>query len=206
MTTSLTSPADIINASLVQIGYPLRVGDLLDGSAAAQTALQVYSQTRDDMLRDGDWQFASRDIVLTLLKSAPVGGYVPGINDWNGTNYPPVRWQYEYAYPDDCLKVRAVKPVPIFIPNPDPRPYLFAIENDNYYTPARKVILTDAVNALAVYTGRVTNPATWDVTFTQALVDELAAKLTPALGKAESEQFKKAEAIASDNKAEASIG
>lgn len=206
MTVSVNNPADVVNAALVQIGQRNLVGDLYDGSAASTLALQIYGQERDDLLRDGDWQFASRDIALTLLKSAPPGGYVPGITDWNGTQYPPVRWRFEYAYPADCVKVRALKPAPIFVPNASPRPWTFAIENDNYFNPARKVILTNAGNALAVYTGRVTNPATWEASFTQALIERLAAKLAPALADPSLAQFKTAQGVVSTDKAEATIG
>ena len=106
------SPADAINVSLRRIGYKLRVASLYDGSKAARSALDIYAQTRDEILRQNDWTFAERNISMTMLKQAPVGGYIPPVT-WS-TTYPPLPWLFEYAYPTDCLKVRAVKPVPIF--------------------------------------------------------------------------------------------
>ena len=78
MTTSVNSPADVVNLSLGRIGYKLRVGSLYDGSPASKAALDIYGQTRDEQLRLADWGFAQGEVQLTLQKVAPVGGYVPG--------------------------------------------------------------------------------------------------------------------------------
>lgn len=128
MVTSAANPADIVNLALGRIGYRLRVGSLLDGSEAASRALDIFGQTRDELLRDGNWGFAEGNALLTQLKAAPSGGYIPPVF-WD-TTYPPLPWQYSYAYPDDCLKVRAVKVAPLFLFNPDPTPSLWDIAND----------------------------------------------------------------------------
>ena len=73
-TTTIRSPADVVNASLVQIGWKNQVGDLLDGSAASQASLAIYGQTRDDLLRSSSWGFAQVTANLTLLKQPPPGG------------------------------------------------------------------------------------------------------------------------------------
>jgi hypothetical protein len=187
-TVSLRDPSDIVNAALVQIGYPLQIGNLFDGSQAATKALTIYGQVRDDMMRDGNWQFASRSVVLTLLKQAPAS-YLTGITPWTPA-YPQQPWLYEYAYPDDCLKMRIVKPSQIFPgPNFNPSPYPFAINNDNGYTPPRETILSNVAEAMGVYTGRVTNPATWEANFTTAFVDKLGTLLAPALTGLETAQM-----------------
>lgn len=179
MPASVTSPADIINLSLRRIGYALRVGNLYDGSKAASTALDLYAQTRDELLRDGNWGFAERNVALTLLKQAPVGGYVPPTS-WSSA-YPPLPWQFEYSYPGDCLKVRAIKSVPIFIPNMDPTPVVFGLENDNSLAPPAKVILCNIADAVMVYTGQVTDPTTWEADFVEALADALGERLAASL-------------------------
>lgn len=181
-TTSLSSPEDLVNAALVQIGFKLQIGSLYDGSEAAVKALNIYGQCRDDMLRDGNWQFASRSRALTLLKQAPAGGYVPGITTWDPTLYPQQPWLYAYAYDDDVLKMRIVKPSQIFPgPNFSPTPYPFSVNNDNGYTPPRKTILSNVADALGVFTGRVTDPTVWDANFTSAFIDDLGTRLAPAL-------------------------
>lgn len=179
MPNVLSNPADIVNASLVRIGFGSQIGSLYDGSKAAQRALAIYGQTRDAMIRDGDWQFAQRNVFLTLLKTAPAS-YVPGFT-WDPATNPPVPWLFEYAYPDDMLKLRAVKPVPIFPINPDPQPYIWTIDNDSAYSPPRRVILCNVENAVCVYTGQVTDPRTWSVDFVEALIEELGKNLATGL-------------------------
>lgn len=180
MVVSLQSPADVANVALVRMGFKLRVGTLFDGSEHAQDILDLYGQTRDEMLREFDYDFAQRSALLTLLKSAPAGGYFPP-NLWNPAANPPIGWAFEYAYPGDAIKIRTVKPQPLFIVNADPQPYDFTEANDELLVPPARTILTNVVGAVAVYTGRVTDPTNWDVAFTDALAARLAALLGPSL-------------------------
>jgi hypothetical protein len=175
MTASLQSPADIVNVALGRIGYKLRVGSLYDGNLAANKALDIYSQTRDEILRVGDWPFANRTAVGTVLKSAPVGGYVPP-TVWS-TAYPPLPWLYEYGFPTDCIRVGSVKPQVIFVPNFAPKPHLFAIANDSN----QRVILSNVANAIIIYTAQVTDPTAWPPDFAEGLAAALARRLTPVL-------------------------
>ncbi len=180
MTNTVRTPADVANLALARMGYRLRVGSLYDGSAAAVKFLDIYGQTRDELLRASDWDFAERNVDLTLLKSAPPGGYVPP-TVWDGSVNPPIGWLYEYALPDDYLKVRAVKPTPLFFPNLDPQPYVYSIANDEFFSPPLRVILCNVKDAVMVYTGQVTDPASWDVGFTEAFAAALARRLAPLL-------------------------
>jgi hypothetical protein len=173
------SPADAINVSLRRIGYKLRVASLYDGSKAARSALDIYAQTRDEILRQNDWTFAERNIAMVLLKQAPAGGYIPPLV-WSSV-YPPLPWLFEYAYPNDCLKVRAVKPVPIFVPEFDPQPCVYGVENDNSLNPPAKVITCNVPNAVLVYTGQVTDPATWEADFVEEFCAALGRRLATGL-------------------------
>lgn len=181
MSASVRRPEDVVNIALERIGFPLRVANLYEGSKHADAALDVYGQTRDEMLRRSDWGFAERNLSPTLLKSAPPAGYVAGITPWDPALYPPLDARFEYEYPADCLKVRAIKPAPIFVPNFDPQPHAFRIANDSSYTPARRVILCNVENAVLTYTGQVTDPSTWEPGFVEALAAALARRLAIAL-------------------------
>lgn len=206
MTSSLSNPEDLVNAALVRIGYKRQIGSIWDGSEAAQLALAVYGQTRDSMLRLGDWDFAQRNVAATLLKSAPVGGYFPPAV-WDPNTNPPLNWLYEYTYPDDCLKLRSLRPLsPLFIPNFDPTPIEFSIDNDNAFVPARRVILSNLSNAAIVYTGRVTDPTQWAVDFTEALVEGLSEALGPALANLDAGKLEGAESRADKGMAEMEQG
>jgi len=87
MAAVITSVADVVNLSLRNIGYKLRVGHLYDGSDAANQCLDIYGQTRDDALRDGDWHFCERTVSLgDPLKSAPSNYFDAA---WNPADSPP---------------------------------------------------------------------------------------------------------------------
>jgi hypothetical protein len=209
MSFAITSPSDIVNLALVRIGYKKRVGSLYDGSKAASLALDIYAQTRDDLLRDGDWPFAERNGSLTLLKSAPAlpgggHGYIPPIV-WTSA-YPPLPWLFEYDWPADCLKVRAVKPVSLFVPNFDPQPHLFSIANDNANSPAKRVILSNVESPICTYTGQVTDPSTWPQDFIEALAAALGRRLAPGLVGGNTAQMEAADEQASKAEAEAQQG
>jgi hypothetical protein len=188
----LSTPADIVNDALVRIGYKNLVGELQEGSTASQLALAIYGQTRDEMLRGGDWGFAQGDVVLTLLKQAPAGGYVPGITPWSNA-YPPMPWLFEYAYNSDMLQVRSIRPQAIFVPNFDPQPNVFNIANDNSTSPAKKVILTNVPNALCTYTRQVVDPTTWEPDFAEALAEALGERLAAGLVGADAAKLEAAE-------------
>lgn len=180
ITTSITSPADVANNALSRMGFRLRVGSLLDGSDHASVVLQVYGQCRDEMLAAYDYDFAARTVALGLLKQTPAGGYFPP-NQWSAATYPPLGYAYEYGYPEDALKIRTLKYAPLWAVDYDPQPSPWSEFNDNSFTPARRTIVTNVPNAIAVYTGRVTDPATWSVTFADALAARLSVLLGPAL-------------------------
>lgn len=177
------APEDIANLALRRIAYETPIGFMNEGSRASRVAIEIYSQTRDDLLRSKDWPFARQATTLTLLKTAPVGGYSPA-TPWS-TEYPPLPWIYEYIYPLGALEVRSVRPTPIFIPEYMPRFHRFVVASDPSLAPApdgeTRVILTNLVNAQAVVTGQIIDTSQWEANFVEALVDALAVKMQNAL-------------------------
>lgn len=190
MPTSLRDTADVVNASLVRIGFKSQIGNLYDGSMAANATLSVYGQTRDELMRSADWDFTQRSDNLVLLKSAPVNGYVPPTT-WNPAVNPPLPWSYEYGYPDNCLKLRTVKTTPIFLPDFDPGPDLWSIANDQDL--GQRVILCNIQSAIAIYTGRITNPQLWAVDFAEALIELLGERIAATLTSMDAAKLEAAE-------------
>ena len=172
------SPEDIVNQALRRIGYPTPIGYLLEGSPAARAAVEVYGQTRDNLMRDADWDFARQSALLILQKTAPINGY-GWANPWSNV-YPPVPWLFQYAYPVGALLVRSVRPTPTILLAFDPQPNIFTLADDPTQTPS-KVILTNLANAVAVYTAQITDPTLWNASFTEALIAALATRLQAAL-------------------------
>lgn len=194
MTVSINTPEDVANLALTRIGYQRRIANLYEGSPQANAILNIYAQTRDEVLMGFDWGFAEGNIVGTLQKSAPVGGY--GGNAWN-TSYPPLPFLFQYAYPADCLKIRAVKPTPVFLPNFQPQPFVWSVDNDATLTPPAKAISCNVANAIIVYTRQVLAPSEWESDFIEALAASIARRVAPVLVNADMEKMEAADEMAS---------
>lgn len=177
---SVQLPQDAVNNALRRVGYKKRIGNLFDGSAAARVALDLYGQTRDQMLHGNDWSFSERNVTATLLKAAPEHGYFPP-NMWNPSVNPSLPWLFSYSYPQDAIKIRAVRGQPLFVMNFDPQPNVFTTENDNTFTPPQRVILCNVPDAVLVYTGRITDLTVWDEDAVEAFSAALGRRLAPAL-------------------------
>ena len=162
---TISAVEEVINLALREIGYPRPVSDVYEGSRASRAALDVYSETRDEVLREHNWPFATRDLALTV-----VSGLVP-----------PAGWLYEYTFPADCIRLRNLKPSSIPNPNFDPAPVLWAEWNDTRLSPAAKVILANSSPVIAVYVARIANPSTWEPGFRTELTSRLAKKLALVL-------------------------
>jgi hypothetical protein len=75
-----------------------------------------------------------------------------------------------------------VRPTPVLIPEYDPSPNIFVVADDTALMPApAKVVLTNLANALAVYTGQVTDMTQWEPMFTEAMVEALARRMGQAM-------------------------
>jgi hypothetical protein len=189
----MTSPVDLCNMALDQISARTSITGISPASPpnniAAQVASRTYQTQSDAVFRAAHWNSARVQNPLTLLRAArgtpenPSGTTLP---------LPPIPWIYEYAYPSDCLAVRFV--IPKHIPNSavsnvpimtnlgihhrhqvnTAMPFVPAIDTDAGGNQV-KVILTNARNADAVYTGRIANVDLWDASLKNAVIGTLAA-------------------------------
>ncbi len=181
MSTVITSVEDVCNLALSILGYPQRIGDIYEGSKPSKLALDLYGQTRDEVLRSSYWGFARRETMLALVKGAPPPG-----QPWNATEYAQVPWQFEYEYPTDCIRLLYVMPSIVNFPVYDPQPQLFEVGNDPNINPPMKVIFTNLSQPVAVYTGQVTDMSLWEPLFTSTLASALAGKFAAALSEGKS--------------------
>lgn len=181
MSASLQTVEDVVNYALDLIGYDRRIGDIYEGSRPSKVALDLYGQTRDELLRKNAPGFANRNVALTLQKSAPTGGY--GSSAWAPSTNPPPPWLYQFAYPIDCLRLLYLEPTPSVIPVTNPLPLRYKIYNDQVAVPPDRVILANMSPLIAVYVGQVTDMTTWDPLFTELMGKALATKFIIALTK-----------------------
>jgi hypothetical protein len=194
-----TLPVDIVNRALDECGVD-EIGDLDEGSPAANAAARVYWPTLRQMLSAAHWNFARKQESLVLL--ADISGQAVAFTDV------PAPWGYMYEWPVDAVHARFVPTsyssiyappeVPIFssggtVPTSfgsnSPSPFIVAsaprpndIEStwadiEGHDPEQTRVVLTNELSAQLVYTGLMQYPDAWDPLFEQAMVNALACRL-----------------------------
>lgn len=192
----MTSPVDICNLSLMQIGEQGGISSInpSDGSTAGNACSILYTSQIQALHRAAHWNFARKQIALTQLKAQIVNGLVSAAP-------PPIPWLYEYAYPTDCIKARYIIPystpldgqpsipfttgmssLPIFQNSPAV-PFVVGTDFDATNNTVR-VILTNHPAATLVYTADYSQlPDLWDPHFSDAAQVYLGAWLVNALSR-----------------------
>lgn len=184
----MTTDVDICNRALSEIGRnQLQITSMSGNSPAEKQCALQYEPMRQQLLRAAPWGFARKTMVLDTL------GELEAIPPTS-----PYPWLRKYAYPTDCLKMRYLLPPPPTTDS-DVAPVVGTVwlapwcgPNRGWrYLPAYdpgdpdaepdpiepyKVILSNVVDALGVYTVDAINPDLWDSLFTDALVMALANK------------------------------
>lgn len=152
----------VVNEALSQIATQDRITAIGDGSPAANAAAVVYNPTVQILLRELDPDFAR---FTDTLVAAP------------GT--PPYPWLYQFAYPANCLRLRQVRPVnyDVF----DPQPIRANVAVATVSAVLTKVIFTNQIAALGVYTTSAVTEENWDSAFADAVVRRLANPLAMAV-------------------------
>lgn len=183
------SVEDIWNMAFRAAGLPIRVNEAFEGSDGARVALELYPQARDSLLDLTDWSFNRHTAALTLLKGPPPAGGYNYANPWSNL-YPAPDFLYEYAYPLDMVDLRSIIQQPGPMPDLDPRPAVWRVDNDATPNivdgvavgPEAKVIYCNTTNAIAIYRSRVTDPKLFDPGYTDALVALLGKRFAVAFG------------------------
>lgn len=184
----------IANMALSAIGTRSTIASLSEDSPEAATCQLWYQQCRDGLLRAFPWNWARRQVVLALYKSA-----AGTLENPQGTLPEPARpWRYEYSWPSDCLAALYILPVqhrgdgaiaPPLTTGPvttvqdnrtPPIKFLVAGDRDSDGN-ALKVILTNQPIAQLVYTGKITDANIWDANFVDGLIGRLAQRISIAL-------------------------
>jgi hypothetical protein len=151
-----------------------------------------YAQTRDQLLQMAFWNFARFQGTLSLIAAQQTPSS-PAVGP-----SPPQPWNYEYAYPNDCLQMRYIIPfcntgfldgVPISTqPNPNLSPVfngppvMFIVTSDNDQQGNQiNAVCTNQFQAIGVYTRRISNVGLFSAAFVDAFAAALAAKIALAL-------------------------
>jgi hypothetical protein len=209
---------DICNRALSVIGTRSSIASMTEGTPEALACSTHFEGACRAMLRLAPWSFARTVVQAALIAAAPgtlenPNGYAPlplvPISDANPAGSTPIQivsWQYEYTWPQDCVRLRQVKEpfdqpnsgntvlpfwpgmmeAPLFLGGltgmdlSNRVPYQISLDKDASGNQI-KVILTNIEYALIVYTAFVDNPNLWDDEFSEAFVFMLASHLVGAL-------------------------
>lgn len=164
------SEVQICNMALARIGVSQFISSLTEQSNEARVCNLFYGPTRDRVLEEMPWKFATKRVELQLTGTAPDG------------------WGYQYRYPNDCLKAIRIVPLTagnvtnVFYREPNqtinPKvPYDIMEDEAN----ASRVIVTNEPNAVLEYVKTITDPTVFSPSFTNALAWALAAEVAAPL-------------------------
>lgn len=177
----MASQVDIANLALASIGTRSTIAALTEQSAEGLAVALQYNTCLDAVLSAAHWNFARKQVALSLLKD---GSLTP-------PDDVPQPWLYEYAYPTDCVSARYVMPSIASSPNSStvlsppfatgqPVPFIISSDVDSNGQPV-KVILCNEPQAVLVYTFRLTIPSLYDAPFVIALSNYIGSRLAMAL-------------------------
>jgi hypothetical protein len=184
----------VINEALVELGVdPL--GDTWQGSRASEAGRAVYDTVLRGMHASAQWNFARRQRQLDMRADA--------IGEYSNNRLVPAPWRHLYEWPNDCVHFRfvlalnataldasgaPVYPQSCWHHNVPPAPFLVTdaplvndIDSDwplveGHSPESTRVVATDQLGAVAVYTGLMQYPDAWPPLFKRALVANLAAR------------------------------
>jgi hypothetical protein len=180
----MTSPIEISNRALSELGGRATVASFSEGSKEARACALWYDPLRKQLLRAAPWGFARKQFVLSELGNAQ-------------DNTSPYPWGFKYTYPSDALRVRYILP-----PGPNFNPataipgtqvafcglgpsrsnrFIIAQDIEPSLLNSRKVLLANLQYAHAVYVADETNTEMFEDDFAQALVSAMAAKMCMAI-------------------------
>lgn len=171
----------VVNQALDLLGYTRHIGNIYEGTAAARVALDCWAQTRDVLFTTLDPDWARKDAILALLKSAPniQGSAANYTAPWDSVANPPIPWLYEYTTPVDCLKPLQIKTTQTFLPVWAPRANTFR----QVITDTSDTLLSNVPAAILIYIGKIGDPDMWHEEFRDAMIRLLAQKMQVGFAK-----------------------
>lgn len=161
----MASEVEICNMALRHLGAG-RIASMDEARQEAKDCKLFFSVSRDAVLIDHPWNFAQKRRTLAAMDMP---------TDYLG------QYSLAYAYPSDCLRARKV-----VLPGGDDTAQDFAVVRA---PTGGKIVITNAVDAVLVYTMISTDPTWFDAQFVEALALKLASKLArPLLKSPQAEQ------------------
>lgn len=156
------SKLDIYNQALFNIGHTKRVQSLTEDSAERRNCEAIYEPRKRSLIAMARWGFAKTETVLSLTGRTPTG------------------WDYEYYYPQGCLKA-------LEIPRSNVRqkkiPFQTALYHNETTGAESKVIWTNYPQASLLFLRDVQNPVIFTPNFETCLSYFMAPDLSRVMSK-----------------------
>ena len=152
----MVSIVSICNLALSNLGSDT-INSLSEPTTEARVCNQFYEHTRDTLLQAYPWRFAGKTQSLAELTNDRAG-----------------QWGYAYKRPNDCLKVRWVRPA---FSSADPCQQSQQEEISNPFDVEGETIYCNLSPAFLRYTWAVTDPTKFPPLFVDALSWALTVRL-----------------------------
>ena len=147
----------IVNIALSRMGSSTIITSLSDTTdIQAIQANLIYTETRDALLREYPWRFATRHIKL----------------EQNYADINQSEFLYSYCYPDDCLRILKIYSEGNEKEDGREEHEIYSIDCYNDV----RIIATDVEDAYADYIAQITDPELFDPNFASCLAWRLAAE------------------------------
>lgn len=143
--------------ALSHLGISTVIASLTEKSKEAQACAAFYESTRDEVLRDFVWPFATKIQALVKVADAPT-----------------TEWQYAYRVPTDKIYFRRILNGATRFETAASR-VPFRITSDD----TGELVWTDFLDPVAEYTFRVTDPSKFPADFVRALTLRIAGFIAP---------------------------
>jgi hypothetical protein len=155
-----TSVSSICRQALHRIGANVESFSIGGDTAEERACNLWYEQCRDALLTEAPWPFANSTATLNRI-----------------ADLEPMRRQYGYTLPADCLKVLDIWTGNL-IDNPESRTVFEYEQNEGV-----RILVTDSDVVKVTYTARIEDPLQFPPLFVDALAAGLAARLSFSLEK-----------------------
>ncbi|MCB1712603.1 MAG: hypothetical protein KDH96_09080 [Candidatus Riesia sp.] len=155
----MSSKTEISNIALSHLGIGKEISNLdTERSDEANACRRFYTICKETVLRDHDWPFAKKNILLSLIEENPTS-----------------EWAYSYTYPPDCLMIRKI----LSGIRTDTRQS--RVEFQIAYGDSSAIVLCDLDEAEAQYTVNVSDSNRFPSDFVMCMSHKLAAMIAPRL-------------------------
>lgn len=153
----MASKVQIAKLALQHIGDRYDISDITEATPEAEQVNLLFDDTRDALLRQHPWAFATK-----YTSPAALTGTAPG------------HWEYMFLYPTDCIRMLGV-----INPLGKDQPHVkFEVARN---ASGKRVILSDIQKPEIFYTARIEDTTDYDPEFVMAFSYVLAARLVMPL-------------------------